>query len=109
MLIKECVAVVTGGASGLGEAVVRSLCSLGAMVAIFDVAVERGERLAAEVGAHGLFVPADVTSDESSRAAMERVVAAFGAINVAVNCAGVADRVKSCRKKGRCRWIPTTW
>ena len=50
MQIKECMAVVTGGASGLGEATARSLSALGARVAIFDIAVERGEKLAAELG-----------------------------------------------------------
>ena len=50
MQVKECMAVITGGASGLGEASVRSLSALGAKVAIFDIAVERGEKLAAELG-----------------------------------------------------------
>ncbi|MBM4313695.1 MAG: 3-hydroxyacyl-CoA dehydrogenase [Deltaproteobacteria bacterium] len=100
MQVKECIAVVTGGASGLGEAVVRSLCAQGARAAIFDVAVERGEKLAADLGASCIFVPADVTSDESSRAAVERTMTAFGTINVAVNCAGVADPGKVLSKKG---------
>ena len=55
MEIKECTAVVTGGASGLGEASVRSLSALGARVAIFDIAVERGEKLAAELGPNCIF------------------------------------------------------
>jgi len=100
MQVKECIAAVTGGASGLGEASVRSLCALGARVAIFDVAIERGEKLAAELGGSCVFVPADVTSDESIRAAMEKTVAAFGTIHVAINCAGVADPGKVLSKKG---------
>ena len=100
MNIKECMAVVTGGASGLGEASVRSLSALGARVAIFDIAVERGARLAAELGPNCIFAPADVTSDEASWAAMEKIVAAFGTINVAINCAGVADPGKVLSKKG---------
>ena len=47
-----------------------------------------------------IFVPADVTSDEESRAAVEKIVAAFGTINVAINCAGVADPGKVLSKKG---------
>jgi 3-hydroxyacyl-CoA dehydrogenase/3-hydroxy-2-methylbutyryl-CoA dehydrogenase len=100
MQIKECRVVVTGGASGLGEASVRSLCALGARVAIFDIAVERGEKLAAELGPNCIFVPTDVTSDEASRAAVEKAVAAFGTINVAINCAGVGDPGKVLSKKG---------
>ncbi|TSA47440.1 MAG: 3-hydroxyacyl-CoA dehydrogenase [Deltaproteobacteria bacterium] len=100
MEIKECMAVVTGGASGLGEASVRSLSALGARVAIFDIAVERGEKLAADLGPNCVFVPADVTNDEESRAAVEKIVAAFGTINVAINCAGVADPGKVLSKKG---------
>ncbi len=100
MQIKECMAVVTGGASGLGEASVRSLSALGARVAIFDIEVERGEKLAAELGPNCVFVLADVTSDEASRAAVGKIVAAFGTINVAINCAGVADPGKVLSKKG---------
>jgi 3-hydroxyacyl-CoA dehydrogenase/3-hydroxy-2-methylbutyryl-CoA dehydrogenase len=100
MQIKECMAVVTGGASGLGEASVRSLCALGARVAIFYIAMERGEKLAAELGPNCVFVPADVTSDEASRAAVEKTVSAFGTINVAINCAGVGDPGKVLSKKG---------
>ena len=100
MQINECMAVVTGGASGLGEASVRSLSALGAKVAIFDIAVERGEKLAAELGSNCVFVPADVTSDEECRAAVEKIVAVFGTINAAINCAGVADPGKVLSKKG---------
>jgi len=100
MQIKECMAVVTGGASGLGEASVRSLLAQGARVAIFDIAAERGAKLAAELGPNCLFVSADVTSDEACRAAVEKTVAAFGTIHVAINCAGVADPGKVLSKKG---------
>lgn len=100
MQIKDVIAVITGGASGLGEASARSLCALGAKVAILDIAVERGEKLAAELGPNCLFAAADVTSDDQSVKAMDKIVAAFGTINVAVNCAGVADPGKVLSKKG---------
>jgi NAD(P)-dependent dehydrogenase (short-subunit alcohol dehydrogenase family) len=100
MLVKDSMAVITGGASGLGEACVRSLSALGGKVAILDVAAERGEKLAAELGPGVIFVAADVTDDESCRAAIGKVAAAFGAINVAINCAGVADPGKVLSKKG---------
>ena len=100
MQIKDSVVVVTGGASGLGEACVRSLSALGGKVVILDVAAERGEKLAADLGANVVFAHADVTSDEGGRAAIEKAVAAFGAIHVAINCAGVADPGKVLSKKG---------
>ncbi|MDA8125935.1 MAG: 3-hydroxyacyl-CoA dehydrogenase [Deltaproteobacteria bacterium] len=100
MQIKDVNAVITGGASGLGEATTRSLVSMGAKVAIFDIAVERGEKLAAELGRNCLYANADVTNDEASRAGIARTMAAFGKINLAVNCAGVADPGKILSKKG---------
>lgn len=100
MQIKDSIALITGGASGLGESCVRSLSALGAKVAILDIAAERGEKLAAELGANVILVHADVTSDENSRAAVEKAVAAFGTIHVAINCAGVADPGKILSKKG---------
>jgi 3-hydroxyacyl-CoA dehydrogenase/3-hydroxy-2-methylbutyryl-CoA dehydrogenase len=100
MEIKDSIAVITGGASGLGESCVRNLSALGGKVAILDVATERGEKLDAELGPNVIFVQTDVTSDESGRTAMEKAVAAFGTINVAINCAGVADPGKVLSKKG---------
>jgi 3-hydroxyacyl-CoA dehydrogenase/3-hydroxy-2-methylbutyryl-CoA dehydrogenase len=100
MQIEKSIAVITGGASGLGEATARSLTALGARVAILDIAVERGEKIAAELGKTCIFVRADVTSDGESRAAVEKIMAAFGAITVAVNCAGVADPGKVLSRKG---------
>jgi len=100
MRIKDSIAVITGGASGLGEACVRSLSALGGKVAILDVAAERGEKLASELGSNVIFVHGDVTSAESGQAAVEKVVAAFGSINVAINCAGVADPAKILSKRG---------
>ena len=63
MQFRNSAAVVTGGASGLGEATVRALAAQGVRVAIFDVNAERGNAVARDVG--GVFCPVDVTSDES--------------------------------------------
>ena len=60
MIVKNSVAVVTGGASGLGEACVRNLNTLGAKVAIFDFVAERGEKIAAELGKDVIFAHTDV-------------------------------------------------
>jgi NAD(P)-dependent dehydrogenase (short-subunit alcohol dehydrogenase family) len=100
MEFKSCRAIVTGGASGLGEACIRRLAAAGAKAAIFDVAVERSEKLAAELGPNVIFAQADITSDESAQAAVGKVVDAFGGINVAFNCAGVGDAGKLLSKRG---------
>ncbi|MBL8572583.1 MAG: SDR family NAD(P)-dependent oxidoreductase [Hyphomicrobiaceae bacterium] len=80
-------AVVTGGASGLGEATARRLAAAGVKVALFDMNAERGEKVAAEIG--GLFVAVDVTSDESVTAGLAKARAAHGQERICVNCAGI--------------------
>ena len=100
MDLKDVKAVVTGGASGLGEACVRMLAGGGAKAAIFDMAVERGEKLAAELGPNVVFVNTDVTNDEGVQASVARAVEAFGTINGAINCAGVGAASKVFSKKG---------
>ncbi len=81
-------AVVTGGASGLGEATARALAATGAKVALFDMNADAGERVAAEIG--GVFCPVDVTSDEGVDAGFAKARAAHGQERILVNCAGVA-------------------
>ena len=93
MNISGVAAVVTGGASGLGEATARALAAKGAKVAIFDRDVERGEKVAAELG--GVFCEVDVTSDEKVVAAFDKARAAHGQERVLVNCAGIANAVKT--------------
>jgi NAD(P)-dependent dehydrogenase (short-subunit alcohol dehydrogenase family) len=98
MNITGIAAVVTGGASGLGEATARALAAKGAKVAIFDRDTDRGEKVAAEIG--GIFCEADVTSDEKIAAAFAKAREAHGQERVLVNCAGVANAVKTvCRDK----------
>jgi 3-hydroxyacyl-CoA dehydrogenase/3-hydroxy-2-methylbutyryl-CoA dehydrogenase len=100
MNVKDCIAVVTGGASGLGEATVRNFVSQGARAVILDIQVDKGEALAKELGGNVLFANADVTKEEDVQAAIAKTIAAFGGINVVVNCAGVADPGKVLGKKG---------
>jgi NAD(P)-dependent dehydrogenase (short-subunit alcohol dehydrogenase family) len=85
--------VVTGAASGLGEATARELARRGAKVAVFDRDQEKGERVAAEIG--GIFCEVDVTSDVAVAAAFEKARAAHGQERVLVNCAGVAPAAKT--------------
>ena len=86
-------AVVTGAASGLGEATARELAKRGAKVAVFDRDADKGEKVAAEIG--GIFCEVDVTSDEKVKAAFEKAREAHGQERVLVNCAGVANAAKT--------------
>ena len=88
MEFNNVAAIVTGGASGLGEGTVRALAAEGCRVAIFDLQEERGEALAKEVG--GIFVRCDVSSAESAEAAFKTAREAHGLCGIAVNCAGIA-------------------
>ncbi|MBN2516679.1 MAG: 3-hydroxyacyl-CoA dehydrogenase [Deltaproteobacteria bacterium] len=100
MKVKDCISVVTGGASGLGEACVRMLVGGGARVAIFDLQDERGTALSEELGSSVIFAKTDVTGEESVQSALSATIEAFGGINVAINCAGVGDPGKLLGKKG---------
>ncbi len=86
-------AVVTGGASGRGEATARALAAQGVKVAIFDMNAAAGEAIAGEIG--GLFCAVNVTSDESVDAGFARARAAHGQERVLVNCAGIATAIKT--------------
>lgn len=100
MNVKDCIAVITGGASGLGEATVRSLVHDGARVAIFDIQENKGIAIAEEFGKNVIFVKTDITSEKSVQDAINKVVNSFGGISVVVNCAGVADSGKLLGRKG---------
>lgn len=100
MQISGSVAVVTGGASGLGEATARAFHSQGAKVAIFDMNEARGTALAAELGENLLFVSVDVTSEDSVAAAMVQVIEKFGSLSICVNCAGIATAMKTLGRDG---------
>ncbi len=97
---KDSTAIVTGGASGLGEACVRNILAGGGKAAILDMQGERAEKLVAELGPSVIFVNTDVTSEQSVQAAVDETLAAFGIINVVINCAGVGDPAKVLGKKG---------
>ena len=91
-------AVITGGASGLGEATARALAAKGAKVALLDMNDERGEMVASELG--GVFAPCNVTDDASVDAALAAAMAAHGAPRIVVNCAGVGTPQKTIGRDG---------
>ncbi len=82
------VAIVTGGASGLGRATTERFVSAGASVAIFDLNVELGEALASDLGEQAIFCQVNVSDDEMITAGIEKVMHSFGAVHICVNCAG---------------------
>lgn len=100
MKTENSVAVVSGGASGLGEATVRKVVSNGGKAIILDLAEEKGAKLAAELGNCVRFIKTDVTSESSVQAALDQAVEMFGKIDVLVNCAGIGLAEKTLGKRG---------
>jgi len=98
MQIDQTAAIITGGASGLGEATARTLRSAGAQVVIFDRDAERGTAVAAKIGAG--FAEVDVTDEDSVAAGIKTAVAHMGKINACVNCAGIASGEKTVGRDG---------
>jgi NAD(P)-dependent dehydrogenase (short-subunit alcohol dehydrogenase family) len=99
MKLEGSVALVTGGASGLGEATVRRLVAAGARALIVDQNADKGRALAAELGDAARFAQADVTNAEQVAAAVE-AASALGALRVAVSCAGVGWAARTVGKDG---------
>ncbi len=86
-------AVITGGASGLGEATARLLASQGVKIALFDMNADKGEKVAKELG--GVFCQMNVTDEASVDAAFAKARAAIGQERILVNCAGTGNAVKT--------------
>jgi NAD(P)-dependent dehydrogenase (short-subunit alcohol dehydrogenase family) len=89
MNILETRAVVTGGASGLGQAVAENIIAAGGRAALLDVNAAGGNALVASLGERASFIETDVTSEAAVNAAVARAAQTMGGLNVAVNCAGV--------------------
>jgi NAD(P)-dependent dehydrogenase (short-subunit alcohol dehydrogenase family) len=99
MRINGAGAIVSGGASGLGEATVRRLAALGADVTICDFNGDRGEALAKELGGSAKFVKADVT-DADQVAEAVALAGESAPLRIAVNCAGTGDALRTIAKDG---------
>ncbi len=107
MELDGCAAVVTGGASGLGEATARALAAAGVKVAIFDRDAAKGEAVAADLG--GVFCKVDVTSDADVDAGFARARAAHGQERILINCAGTGNAAKTAsrsRETGEIKHFP---
>jgi NAD(P)-dependent dehydrogenase (short-subunit alcohol dehydrogenase family) len=99
MQIDGCSALVTGGASGLGNATARALTEAGARVVILDLPSSEGEKAAVALGPHARFVAADVTNEEQVQAAVD-AASSLGPLRVVVNCAGIATAQKVIGRDG---------
>jgi len=97
--IPDNVALVTGGASGLGLATVKELHANGARVVILDLPSSRGKEIAGELGDRAVFSPGDVTSPDSVTAALD-AAAGLGTLRITVNCAGIGNGIRTVSKKG---------
>lgn len=99
MDIAGTVAVVTGGASGLGRATAQALVDRGAQVVIVDLPTVSGERIAEQLGDGVQFAAADATDTEALTAALD-AADALGPLRIAVNCAGTGDAMRVLGKGG---------
>jgi len=99
MKIKNKTAVITGGASGLGEACARRLSGEGAKIVIMDLDQERGNALAAQLGGQCAFMPTDICSSEDIAKALDHTIAKFGQMDIVINCAGVASGMKTASRR----------
>src|SRR5215472_7445502 len=99
-------AVITGGASGLGEATARALASQGVKIAIFDLQKDKGGKVASEIG--GTFCEVNVTNDESVAEGFRKARAANGQERILVNCAGTGNAFRTAsrdKKTGEVRFF----
>ena len=101
MDIANVVAVVTGGASGLGQATAEAIVAKGGRVMILDRDAERAATVAADLGDNAGSVACDVTDAASVEAAIEATLDKFGALHVCVNCAGVGSAMKTVGRENK--------
>lgn len=100
MIIKNATAIITGGASGLGEATAVRLHSGGANVVLADFNEEKGKALAEKLGGRAAFAFMDVTNTSQVQAAVDLAVSKFGRVDIVVNCAGTGIPVRTLSKSG---------
>lgn len=100
MVLKGKTAIITGGGSGLGEAVAIMLNSHGANTVIVDIHEENGKTVEKQLGKTARFIRTDITVTADVQAAVDAAVEQFGGIDILVNCAGIAPGAKIVGKKG---------
>ena len=100
MDLKDKVAFITGGASGLGLATAQNFIAAGAKVCVFDLNAENAEKAAKELGDNATFAAGDVAEEEAVQAAIQKTLDTFGAIHINVNSAGTGAAARTLGKDG---------
>lgn len=101
MELKHTAAIVTGGASGLGEATVTQIVQNGGRAAIIDLSEEKGTALAEKLGRENvLYIKANVSNEEEVQEAVRQTIDTFGKVNAVINCAGIGVGEKVVGKEG---------
>src|SRR5579859_1946570 len=98
MKLNGTAAIISGGASGLGEATARELAATGSRVVVADLNEERGKAIASELG--GLFVRTDVSDEQSVQAAVEAATGLGAPLRAAVSCAGIGWAARTVGRDG---------
>lgn len=100
MKLQDCRAIITGGASGLGEATARKIAGYGGKVLIADLAEERAQKLMEDLGENVLYIKTDVTKEEDVQRAVAYAADQFRYINTVINCAGIGIAAKLLGRRG---------
>src|SRR5260221_14313730 len=100
MNMSDARAVITGGASGLGNAVAQHVIKSGGKVALLDVQEDLGNTAAAALGPNAIFIKCDVTAEQNVNEAVQRAQEFLSGINLTVNCAGVVGAGRLLGKSG---------
>ncbi|CAM3551422.1 3-hydroxyacyl-CoA dehydrogenase [Cytobacillus oceanisediminis] len=100
MKLQDCRAIITGGASGLGEATARKIAGSGGKVLIADLAEERAQKLMEDLGENVLYIKTDVTKEEDVQRAVSYAADQFRYINTVINCAGIGIAAKLLGRRG---------
>jgi len=100
MNLRDAVAVISGGGSGLGEATAREFAAAGAKIVVLDLPASAGAKVAESFGGKGLFVAADVVAGAEIESAVAKATERFGTIHIAVNCAGIGRAQRTVTKEG---------
>ena len=98
MRLNNRVALVTGGASGIGEAICIRFAEEGAKIIVADINHAQGEILAEKLGNHATYMPLDVTQPEQWQQAMEQILTCYGGLDILINNAGIGipGNVENC-------------
>ena len=107
MKLKDKVALVTGGASGLGQATVEAFVAKGAKVVILDINEDKANAIIKDLGDDNvLFISTDIMEEDPVVDAVNQIKDKFGALHIAVNCAGTGYPGRILGKECRSRWSP---